>query len=124
MVKFLRQQNTFLKRAQPSNYNISLRTRDLSQRAALVLSGFRVGAVVCQWFDEIEVDNPKVAQLLCKVIPASCPFEREIKLFDHTLFHIPPLCKLNPLYEQMVDLRFKALSYLADECGKDVAIYC
>jgi hypothetical protein len=84
-------------------------------------------ASVCQWFDEIEVDNPKMAQLLCKVIPASCPFEREIKLFDHTLFHIPhgslreesispqlpPLCKLNPLYDQMVDLRFKALSYLA-----------
>ncbi|MBV8886751.1 MAG: Mo-dependent nitrogenase C-terminal domain-containing protein [Chroococcidiopsidaceae cyanobacterium CP_BM_RX_35] len=96
-------------------------------------------ALVCQWFDEIEVDNPKVAQFLCKVIPASCPFEREIKLFDHTLFHISPLCKLNPLYEQMVGLRFKALSYLAatnspatssreitmtDNCSGDVALYC
>ena len=76
-----------------------------------------------QWFDAIEVHDPKVAQLLCKLIPVRCPFEREIKLFDHTLFHIPPLCKLNPFYEQVVGLRFKALSYLADECGEDVALY-
>ncbi|OKH57096.1 Mo-dependent nitrogenase C-terminal domain-containing protein [Scytonema sp. HK-05] len=34
---------------------------------------------------------------------------------------IPPLRKLNPAYEQVVSLRFKALSYLADECGEDVA---
>lgn len=80
--------------------------------------------LVCQWFDAIEVHDPKVAKLLCKTIPASCPFEREIKLFDHTLFHIPPLCKLNPLYEQVVGLRLKALSYLADESGEDVALYC
>lgn len=81
-------------------------------------------SLVCQWFDAIEVHDPKVARLLCKMIPASCPFEREIKLFDHTLFHIPPLCKLNPLYEQMVGLRLKALSYIADESGEDVALYC
>jgi hypothetical protein len=79
---------------------------------------------VRQWIDAIEIHDPKVAQLLCNLIPASCPFEREIKLFDHTLFYIPPLCKLNPLYEQVVGLRFKALSYLVDECGKDVALYC
>lgn len=64
--------------------------------------------LVCQWFDALELHDPKVAQLLCKLIPARCPFAREIKLFDHTLFHIPPLCQLNPLYEQVVGLRFKA----------------
>ena len=78
----------------------------------------------CQWFDALEIHNPKMAKLLCKTIPARCPFTREIKLFDYTLFHIPPLCKLNPLYEQVVALRFKALSYLADECGEDVTLYC
>jgi hypothetical protein len=62
--------------------------------------------------------------ILCKTIPARCPFAREIKLFDYTLFHIPPLCKLNPFYEQVVALRFKALSYLTDECGEDVTLYC
>jgi hypothetical protein len=33
------------------------------------------------------------------------------------------LCKLNPLYEQLVGLRFRALSYLADDCGEDVSQY-
>jgi hypothetical protein len=54
--------------------------------------------LVCQWFDAIEVHDPKVAQLLCKMIPAHCPFKREIKLFDYILFRIPSLCQLNPLY--------------------------
>jgi hypothetical protein len=85
---------------------------------------FGLQGLVCHWFDAIDVNDPKVAQLVCKMIPASCPFEREIKLFDRTLFHIPPLCKLNPLYEHMVSLRFKALSYLVNECGEDVALYC
>jgi hypothetical protein len=79
---------------------------------------------VRQWLDTIEVHNPKLARLLCKIIPAQCPFERDIKLFGHTVFHIPPLCELNPLYEQVVSLRFKCLSYLADECGEDVTLYC
>ncbi len=88
------------------------------------LSRFDLLGPVRQWLEELEIQDPKLAQFLCKLIPASCPFEQEIKLFEHTLFHIPPLCKLNPLYEQVVGLRFKALSYLADECGEDVALYC
>jgi Mo-dependent nitrogenase C-terminus len=39
-------------------------------------------------------------------------------------FHIPAMCKLNPAYEQLVELRFKALCFLADECGEDVTPYC
>jgi hypothetical protein len=79
---------------------------------------------VSHWFESIEIQNTKVAKLVCKTIPARCPFEREIKLFDHTVFRIPSLCKLNPLYEQLVDLRFRCLSYLADECGEDITVYC
>ena len=71
-----------------------------------------------QVLDAVEFHNPKVARLLCQIIPASCPFERDIQVFGHTLFHIPPLCKLNPFYEQFVGLRFRALCYLADECGE------
>jgi hypothetical protein len=77
-----------------------------------------------QWLDSIEVRNPKLAHRLCKLIPAQCPFERDVKFFGHTLFHIPPLCKLNPLYEEVVALRFRGLCYLADECGEDVTAYC
>jgi len=77
-----------------------------------------------QWLDNTAIKSPKLARLLCKFIPSQCPFEREVKIGDRTLFHIPPLCKLNPLYEQVVGLRFRALCYLADECGVDVTPYC
>jgi hypothetical protein len=76
------------------------------------------------WLESIEIDSDRLARTLCQVIPARCPFEREIKLFNRTLFYIPPLCKLNPFYEQLVELRFKALCYLADECNEDVTLYC
>jgi len=65
-----------------------------------------------QKLDAIEIHNPKLAQLLCRVIPASCPFEHDVRLFGHLIAHIPPLCKLNPLYKQLVELRFRALYYL------------
>ncbi|MBW4569504.1 MAG: Mo-dependent nitrogenase C-terminal domain-containing protein [Tolypothrix carrinoi HA7290-LM1] len=77
-----------------------------------------------QWMESREINNPKLAHFLCQLIPAQCPFERDIKVFGRKLFHIPPMCKLNPLYEQVVGLRFKALCYLADECGEDVTAYC
>lgn len=65
----------------------------------------------------------KTARLFCKLIPAHCPFERDIKLLGYTI-HIPPLCKLNPCYEQLINLRFRCLSYLIDECGEDITQYC
>ncbi len=76
------------------------------------------------YLDGIEVKNPKTARLICKLIPAQCPFERHIQLFGRTLFYIPPMCKLNPLYEQLVGLRFRALCFLADTCGEDISAYC
>ncbi|MER3433409.1 MAG: nitrogenase [Leptolyngbya sp. ERB_1_1] len=79
---------------------------------------------VRSWLDHTEIHDPKVARFLCKMIPAQCPFERNITLFGRKVVHIPPLCKLNPLYEQLVGIRFRALSYLADECGEDVTPYC
>jgi len=87
---------------------------------------FGVGLLqpVRQWLELIEIHDPKVARFFCKMIPSQCPFERNIKLFGHSSFYIPPLCKLNPLYEQVVSLRFRSLSYLADVCGEDVTTYC
>jgi tellurite resistance protein len=79
---------------------------------------------VRSWLDNLEIHDPKIAHFLCKMIPPQCPFERDVTLFGHKVVHIPPLCKLNPLYEQMVGLRFRALSYLADECKEDVTPYC
>jgi tellurite resistance protein len=79
---------------------------------------------VRDWLDGMEVHDPKLARFLCKLIPPQCPFERDVKLFGHKIVHIPPMCKLNPLYEQLVGLRFRALSYLADDCGEDISEYC
>ncbi len=74
--------------------------------------------------ENIHINNRQLAHRLCKLIPAQCPFERDVKLFGRTLFHIPPMCKLNPLFEEVVGLRFRALCYLADECGEDISQYC
>ena len=79
---------------------------------------------VRQWLDAVEVNNPRLARFLAKVIPAQCPFERDITLFGRKVAHIPPLCKLNPFYEQFVGLRFRALCYLVDQCGEDIQTYC
>jgi tellurite resistance protein len=75
------------------------------------------------WLDGLEIHDPRVARFLCKMIPSQCPFERDVTLFGRKIVHIPPMCKINPLYEQLVGLRFRALSYLADECGEDVSPY-
>ncbi len=87
-------------------------------------TGFDLLKPLRNWLDRIDVQDTKFAHRLCRFIPAQCPFERDISLFGHTVFRIPPMCKLNPLYDEVVALRFRALCYLADQCGEDVSIYC
>ncbi len=77
-----------------------------------------------EWLDNLNISNPQLAHKLCQLIPSQCPFERNLNLFGRTLVHIPPMCKLNPLYEEVVTLRFRAMCYLADECGEDISQYC
>lgn len=79
---------------------------------------------VREWLNHLDINDPQVAHRLCKLIPAQCPFARKIAIAGHTLLSIPPLCKINPLYEELMMLRFRALSYLADECGEDISSYC
>lgn len=73
-----------------------------------------------QWLDNLSIHNRTLARCLYRIIPGQCPFERDIVLFGRKLGHIPPLCKLNPLYEQLVSLRFRCLCYLVDECGETI----
>ncbi|MBP0006452.1 MAG: Mo-dependent nitrogenase C-terminal domain-containing protein [Cyanobacteria bacterium SBC] len=68
-----------------------------------------------QWLDELDVRRPHLAQAICQLVPAQCPFARDIYGFDRVLFSIPPLCKLNPLYNELMSLRFRALCYLEEE---------
>jgi Mo-dependent nitrogenase C-terminus len=79
---------------------------------------------VRQWLNRLSVQDENIAHRICRFVPAQCPFERDIVLFGRKVAHIPPLCKLNPLFEELVALRFRALCYLADECGEDISQYC
>ena len=84
----------------------------------------QLGKAISAKLDAIEITNAEIAHVFCRLIPSQCPFERDVCCFGRVLFHIPPLCKLNPFYEQLIGLRFRALSYLADICGEDVMRYC
>lgn len=76
------------------------------------------------WLNAIEIRDRRVAHWICRLIPTSCPFERSIRVKGHTVLYIPPLCKFNPCYEEVMGLRFRALCFLADTCQEDVAPYC
>ena len=76
------------------------------------------------WLDGMEIHDPRVARFICKMVPSQCPFARNISLFGQKTVHIPPMCKLNPLYDQLMGLRFRALTYLAEDCNEDVSRYC
>ncbi len=75
------------------------------------------------WLDQLSVEDPRLARFICKLVPSQCPFERDVTLFGRKVVYIPPMCKINPLYEQLVGLRFRALCYLADDCGEDISAY-
>ena len=62
----------------------------------------------------IAIHDLRIARFVINFIPSNCPFERDIQFCGHTLFHIPPLCKLNPLYESLMVLRFRAMTYLSE----------
>ncbi|MEH2300694.1 Mo-dependent nitrogenase C-terminal domain-containing protein [Nostoc sp.] len=107
-----------INQAETSDHKVTQLNRSVSKSYWNILQPLR------QRVDSIQVRDRQLAHRLCKLIPSQCPFERDVKLFGKTLFHIPPMCKLNPLYEEVVGLRFRAMCYLADECGEDVSQYC
>lgn len=107
-----------INQAETSDHKVTQLDRSVSKSYWNILQPLR------ERVDSIQVRDRQLAHRLCKLIPSQCPFERDVKLFGKTLFHIPPMCKLNPLYEEVVGLRFRAMCYLADECGEDVSQYC
>jgi hypothetical protein len=64
--------------------------------------------------NSIEITDMATAQWICNHIPARCPFERRINCLGYALY-IPPLCKLNPFYGELVELRLRAVAYLMNE---------
>jgi hypothetical protein len=74
------------------------------------------------WMNGIEIKNAKTAHLICQIVPSRCPFERDINLLGYKI-HIPALCRINPLYEEIVALRVRSLTYLSEVCGENVTQY-
>jgi len=104
-----------------NNLLINDRTIVTQPQKTKIKSQFEPLQPLRQWLDQIEISDPTLAKLLYKAIPAQCPFERDIVLFDRKIAHIPPMCKLNPFYDQLVGLRFRALCYLVDQCGMNIS---
>lgn len=104
-----KQRITFSGLATPAREDIQPRKKNQFSNLALALL-----QPLGKWLDSLEIQNPRVAKFIVKAIPGQCPFERDIMLFGRKVGHIPPMCKLNPLYDEFVGLRFRALCYLAD----------
>ncbi|MCS7030183.1 MAG: nitrogenase [Gloeomargarita sp. SKYG116] len=83
-----------------------------------------VWAPLKNWLNQIEIRDVHFAHQICRWIPARCPFEREIRWRGHLILKIPALCHLNPLYGELMALRWRALCFLAEQCGEDVSCYC
>jgi hypothetical protein len=75
------------------------------------------------WLNHYPIQTPRLAHLILRLIPAQCPFARDIRILGRVVARIPPLCKLNPLYDELVYLRFRAICYLVDDCGDDPSRY-
>lgn len=73
---------------------------------------FDLLGTIRNWLDHIEIKDIQTAEKICRLIPASCPFDRDFKLFGRILFHIPALCHFNPLYQDLATLRFRAEVFL------------
>ncbi|MCP9851107.1 Mo-dependent nitrogenase C-terminal domain-containing protein [Cyanobium sp. Morenito 9A2] len=70
-----------------------------------------------RWIDRFEPRSQPVARLLVRLIPGSCPFERDVTVLGRRVLHIPAMCKLNPLYDQVAALRFRCLCFLELDAG-------
>jgi Mo-dependent nitrogenase C-terminus len=101
-----------LQMVSPLRSRASEKSKPLNDAFDLMLQPFR------EWLDAVPVTDADAARMLYKLIPGQCPFERDVVLFGRKLMHIPPLCKLNPFYDQLVGIRFRAMCFLVDECGE------
>ena len=66
-----------------------------------------------QWLNDLDPRDERIPSFIVHLIPSQCPFERDIILFGRKMVHIPPMCKINPLYEQLVALPFRCLGHFS-----------
>lgn len=65
-----------------------------------------------RWLNAIEVRHALVARWICRLIPNTCPATHEVRLFGRTVLAVPSVCHINPLQDELVDLRFRAADFL------------
>ena len=70
---------------------------------------------VRSWLNAIEVSNVRVAQWICRLIPNTCSTGYDLSLFGRTWLHLPSPCEINPLADELVDLRFRAADFLYEQ---------
>jgi hypothetical protein len=88
----------------------------------LVRSPFKI---IQERLENLEISTKETAEKIVNLIPSNCPFAREIRVFNLAIFRIPPLCRLNPFYEDLMILRFRALSFLGGiGMAEDITPYC
>ncbi|MBE9222802.1 Mo-dependent nitrogenase C-terminal domain-containing protein [Cyanobacterium stanieri LEGE 03274] len=80
-------------------------------------------AIIKEKLGSWEIKEKKTAKRVVNLIPSQCPFARDVYLFNQKILTIPPLCKINPFYEDLMMLRFRALCFLS-EIGEDITPYC
>jgi len=51
------------------------------------------------------------AKIIKAIVPAACPFARTLRVGGVSCT-IPPLCKLNPFYDDLMAMRVEALEAL------------
>ena len=74
------------------------------------------------FLNQFILDNPTLVSWF-KAIPLQCPFNKawEIRLDDgtrHLIYYVPALCKLNPLYNWIVDVKIE----IFEQDKKDVQL--
>ncbi|MBE9059816.1 Mo-dependent nitrogenase C-terminal domain-containing protein [cf. Phormidesmis sp. LEGE 11477] len=71
-------------------------------------------APVRTWLNALEVHNVRLAQWVCRLVPNTCSSGHDLILLGHCL-HVPSLCEVNPLADELVDLRFRAADFLYEQ---------
>ncbi|MEL6603354.1 MAG: Mo-dependent nitrogenase C-terminal domain-containing protein [Cyanobacteria bacterium J06614_10] len=65
-----------------------------------------------QWLNNFEINSVRTAKWICQLIPNTCSTGYDFRLLGLLRWRLPSLCKLNPLADELVDLRFRAADFL------------
>ena len=65
-----------------------------------------------QWLDSLDLGDEMIFSFVVQLFPSQCPFERDfIFLVACWSLSFPPMCKIHPLFEQLVALRFRCICH-------------